>query len=136
MKKIFTLLLTCMSLTIFGQSIDTSGGRYWNDLFTNVTITNNINFGSAVTYTGTTQNLSMDVYEPSGDTVAMRPLLIFAHGGSFISGTRNDLDVTTLCTRFAKMGYVCATIDYRLGIGLPVDSIHAGKALLRAMQDM
>jgi hypothetical protein len=138
MKKSSVLLfLLCLFYLSKAQTnIDTSGGHYFNEIFTNVNITTNIPYGSADTYSGTTQALSLDVYEPDGDTTSFRPLIVFAHGGSFISGTKNDQDITTICTRFAKMGYVCASIDYRLGLGLPVDSIRAARAVVRAVQDM
>lgn len=137
MKKIFTLIALCTSLSTLAQNpIDTSGGRYWAELFPNVTVNSNITYGSNTTVSGTTQTLKLDVYQPTGDTVQYRPLLVLAHGGSFIAGTRTDQDVTELCTRFAKMGYVCASIDYRLGMGFPIDSMHAGRAVIRAVQDM
>ena len=135
LNVLFAILL--LSLSSLAQTlIDTSGGRYWNPLFPNVTVTSNVLYGSATNVNNAVQNLSLDVYEPTGDTVLFRPLLVFAHGGSFIFGTKNDQDVTELCTRFAKMGYVCASIDYRLGMGLPLDSINAGRAVIRATQDL
>src|SRR5207248_3254542 len=42
----------------------------------------------------------------------------------------------TLCNRFAKMGYVTCSIDYRLGVSIPPDSIKMGYAMIRATQDM
>lgn len=77
----------------------------------------------------------MDIYEPQGDTVMLRPLIVWAHGGSFLGGTKNDQDVTELCNRFTKMGYVCASVEYRVGF-FPLDSVNAIKAVLRATQDM
>ena len=77
----------------------------------------------------------MDIYEPAGDTVQLRPLIVIAHGGSFIGGTKTDYDVSTLCNTFTKMGYVCASVEYRLGF-FPIDSVNAIKAVLRATQDM
>jgi len=34
----------------------------------------------------------------------VRPLIVWAHGGSFMGGTKNDGDVTSLCNHFAKRG--------------------------------
>ena len=137
MKKLFTLIITCIATIASAQTyIDTTGGRYWDPIFSTVTITSNVNYGSNVTISGATQTLDMDIYEPAGDTVQMRPLLVLAHGGSFIFGSKTDQDVVTLCTRFAKMGYVCASINYRLGMGFPIDTVRAGKAVVRAVQDM
>jgi hypothetical protein len=137
MKKIFTLIISCVSVSALAQNpIDTSGGRYWAEIFPNVTVDNAVNYGSNVDVSGNTQTLRLDVYEPTGDTVQYRPLLVLAHGGSFIGGTKTDQDIVEMCTRFAKMGYVCASINYRLGLGFPIDSTHAGRAVIRAVQDM
>jgi para-nitrobenzyl esterase len=78
----------------------------------------------------------MDIYQPSGDTMTARPLIIWAHGGSFLAGSKNDNDVTILCQRFAKRGYVCVSIDYRLGIPFPINEVSATKAVYRATQDL
>ena len=110
-------------------------GRYSTELFSSVTETTAIQFGQNVDFIGFNQNLLMDIYEPTGDTETARPLIIFAHGGSFIGGTRNDPDVDELCTRFAKRGFVCASIDYRVGMW-PIDSTNAVKAVVRAVQDL
>jgi acetyl esterase/lipase len=87
----------------------------------------------------------MDIYQPDGDTYAARPLIILAHGGSFIGGSKtDDATVVELCNRFAKRGYVTASINYRLGtlinlvssdstvpMGIVVKAISDGKAAIR-----
>ncbi|MEW6468538.1 MAG: T9SS type A sorting domain-containing protein [Bacteroidota bacterium] len=142
MKKPLQLLVLLLCISAINSlraqliPIDTSGGRYWEPVFSSVTVTSNVTFGSATNINNSTQVLKMDIYEPAGDTVSMRPVLVLAHGGSFIGGTKTDQDVVELCNRFAKKGYVCASIDYRLGIGFPIDSVNATKAVVRAVQDM
>ena len=140
MKKLYiSAALSFITTLSFSQTlipIDTTQGMYWSPVFSTVTVTSAVVYGSAVTVNSTTQTLLMDIYQPVGDTVSQRPVLIIAHGGSFIGGTRTDADVVALCTRFAKQGYVCASIDYRLGMGFPIDSINATKAVIRAVQDM
>jgi len=61
------------------------------------------------------QQLQMDIYYPdmSLDTMTKRPFILLVHGGGFYQGTRHDLDY--FCLQFAERGYVCATIDYRMG---------------------
>jgi hypothetical protein len=98
-------------------------------------VTSNIIYGANKNYNGSLQNLSLDFYEPLGDTAAQRPLIIWAHGGSFVTGTKNDPDITTLCQRFTKKGFICASINYRIGTA-SYDSVSASKAVLRAIQDM
>ena len=135
MNKFYLLVLTFLAgvPTLFAQPCN--GGRYASDISANVTITSDVNFGSNLSFTGSNTQLDLDVYEPTGDTETARPLIVWAHGGSFIGGSKTDPDVTELCDRFAKKGFVCASIDYRTGMW-PIDSSNAIKALLRAEQDL
>ncbi|MEO6883103.1 MAG: T9SS type A sorting domain-containing protein [Bacteroidia bacterium] len=144
MKKNFYLkMLAFLFVGAMAQSasatgtipIDTTHGRYYTQVFSSVTITSGVTYGSNTDYTGSPVTLTMDIYQPVGDTVSQRPVLVFAHGGSFVGGASTDQDVTSLCTTFAKMGYVTASINYRLGF-YPFDSIHAVPAVIRAVQDM
>ncbi len=136
MKKIYSLILSFFFIASLAYSqLDTTGGRYCSPVFSAVTVTSNVTYGSALTVSGSTQTLVMDIYEPTGDLALTRGVIVFVHGGSFIGGTKTDQDVSTLCTRFAKMGYVTCSIDYRLGF-FPFDSVNATKAVIRATQDM
>ena len=110
-------------------------GRYASDTFSNVTTTSNVIYGSNAKANGAIQSLTMDIYQPTGDVATARPLIVWAHGGSFIGGSSTDADVVALSQAFAKKGFVCASINYRLGL-TPFDSIGAIKAVLRAVQDM
>jgi para-nitrobenzyl esterase len=121
--------------------IDTSGGRYYRPVFANVTVASNVVYGSATTFSGATQQLVMDVYQPAGDTVKRRPLIIFAHGGGFITGSKADAYAVALCTRLARLGYVAASIEYRLGfaftgLAAPVDTPKIAVAAIRGGHDM
>ena len=122
--------------------IDTTRARYYQPVFAAVTVTNNVTYGSATTLSGTTQTLLMDVYQPTGDTVQRRPLIIFAHGGGFIGGTKADAYPVAFCTRLARLGYVVASIEYRLGFpltGFPValtDTAGIAQAAVRGGHDM
>lgn len=136
MNKIYLLALSTLFATasIKAQS-PCATGRYANDTFTNVTISSNVSYGSNTSYTGGTTALKMDIYQPTGDIETARPLIIWAHGGSFQFGSSTDGDVVALSQAFAKKGYVCASINYRLGF-FPLDSVNAIKAVVRAVQDM
>lgn len=116
---------------------DCNNERFLQEVFTDVTVTSNVVYGSAITYSGTTQSLVLDVYEPTGDAFTVRPLIVFAHGGSFIFGDKASSDMVTLCTKYAKLGYVCASINYRLGYqGLIPNSNTAKQTVYRATSDM
>jgi len=70
------------------------------------------------------KSLQLDLYSPKKmDKPA--PGIIFIHGGGWTSGHRRDMKFYTV--NFAKRGYVCATVSYRL----------AGEALFpAAVQDV
>ncbi len=59
-------------------------------------------------------DLYLDLYQPEGDTMSQRPMIILAFGGSFIVGNRDDYYMIDLCNHFASLGYVTASIDYRV----------------------
>ena len=102
MKKYnYIIALLCANF-LFAQC----DGRYEMEIFDEVEVT-------TVTYSDI-HNLSMDIYQPIGDDVINRPLIILAHGGTFIFGSKNNPTVVELCETFAKRGYVTASINYRL----------------------
>jgi poly(3-hydroxybutyrate) depolymerase len=111
MKKTFTLLVIALSV------IQLQAQRYKDKLFTTV-LMDSVLYGNADNWNNTPQELMMNIFQPEGDTATRRPLLMLAHGGSFINGSRYALDVTYLCNEFAKRGYVCVSIQYRLGIDI------------------
>jgi len=136
MKKIYSLTIATFSLICqLKAQTPCATGRYATDVFTNVTTTSNVVYGSNVSAGGSTTSLNMDIYQPTGDVETKRPLIIWAHGGSFIGGSKTDGDMVSLSQAFAKKGFVCASINYRLGL-TPFDSVGAVKAVLRAVQDM
>ncbi len=142
MKKIYKSLLA--GVLVLGSAAVTDaqcfGGRYHNFVFAGSTVTSNVQYGSNLKYNNTNQNLVMDIYQPTGDVSTNRPLVIVAHGGSFVGGSKTGTDVVPLCQDFAKLGYVAVSIEYRVGmthfpIGGPPDSTDAGAAVMRAVHD-
>ena len=131
----FTLLLAIFSFANFFAQTPCETGRYAEDVFTNFTVTSDITYGQNNSWNNAATVLKMDFYEPTGDTETARPLIIWVHGGSFIGGSKMDIDVKTWSERFAKKGYACASIDYRIGF-FPFDSANAVKAVVRATQDL
>ena len=122
-------------------AIDTTSGRYYQPIFANVTVTSDLTYGSATTYANQTQVLKLDLYQPTGDAAPQRPLIVFAHGGGFIAGTKTDAYPVAFCTRLARLGYVVASIEYRLGfaatgIGAAADTAQIALAAIRGGQDM
>lgn len=146
-----TILLLLTSFFSFGQPpVD----RYNADLF-DVSETNDIQFSSGVPqpnpggglyewltgyplnaseYDTSPVDLKMDIFQPTGDTLTKRPLIIIAFGGGFLSGSKDHWSIRLLCQELAKRGYVTASIDYRLGMNI-FDADLANRAVYRGLQD-
>ena len=136
MKKIYLLIIgAAASVSAVTAQTACNNGRYSSDVYTTLTTTTGMVYGSNVKYNGSTQSLTLDFYQPAADTCQARPLIIWAHGGSFVGGSSADADQVSLSQHFAKKGFACAAINYRLGF-FPFDSAHAVPAVIRAVQDM
>jgi hypothetical protein len=107
-SKIYFFVICCfMALYMQPVQAQCDGSRYTSYVFSSYTIT-------TVTYS-TVYGQKMDIYQPVGDSLPARPLIVLAHGGSFIDGDRtDDSTIVYLCQHFAKRGYVTCSIDYRL----------------------
>lgn len=78
--------------------------------------------------------LSADIYTPVGDTgKGLRPLIVFIHGGAFFNGDKHDPAFVAWCRHFASLGYVAASVNYRLGFRPTRSEIQ--RAGYRAVQD-
>jgi acetyl esterase/lipase len=85
------------------------------DRFASVTVTSGVKFADVTNYKGIPTSLFLDVYEPAGDNTPARPVIIWIHGGGFRTDSyRTQGYIVDYSTRFAKRGYVCMSIDYRL----------------------
>ncbi len=85
-------------------------------------------------YQTTNENLTMDIYQPIGDTICARPVIIICFGGGFLTGSRNHWSIVLLAEELAKRGFVTAAIDYRLGMNM-FDSSLVKRAVYRGLQD-
>lgn len=111
------LLGVLISTSVVGQE-DCDGYRYrYTGSFDAFDVDYSVIYGENVV-NGTLVELDMDVYTPAEDSWGNRPLIVIAHGGFFLSGSNDNLDVVPLCEDLASMGYVVASMSYRL---LPVD---------------
>lgn len=54
----------------------------------------------------------LDLYQPAGDSAAVRPALVWVHGGGFTAGDKSS--GRARATFFARLGYVAVSINYRL----------------------
>jgi dienelactone hydrolase len=94
-----------------------AGVRYLDPVFAEITTTGDLTYGQAVNVTGTVQSLELDLYEPTGDTEARRPVVIWAHGGFFTQGNKSEIG--TIAPFLAQRGFVVLSIEYRLNPALP-----------------
>src|ERR1051326_8568058 len=140
MKRFLIISVICLPMVIgmfpllaFSQNYCGSL-RYDTTVFSSIVMDSDIVYGSNNDLNGNAVTLKMDIYQPMGDTASIRPLIVLAHGGSFVSGDKKDMELIGF--EFAKRGYVVASINYRLGLGFPIDSIRAMRAVWRATQDM
>jgi acetyl esterase/lipase len=102
---------------------------------TEISVGANIQYGTAFDYLGNNYALRMDVYYPNLniDSSLKRPLIILFHGGGFVSGDKQSGDIKDLCIHLARRGFVCATVNYRLGYDFTEYGQY--KARYRAIQD-
>lgn len=136
MKKL--LLLIFCTMTFSGAVFAQCGQRYHDKIFMD-SVVSNIQYGSNVNRLNNPENLNLDIYFPKGDTETDRPLIIIAHGGNFLGGSKTGADVVPMSKDFAQMGYVTSSINYRVGMtNFPFpgpDSSDATEAVMRAVQD-
>ena len=120
MRRLFPLVVVGLALLAAGciPPVTPPPGpaplRYRDEIFSTVTKTADITYGSAVNVNGDTQSLELDMYRPTGDTVTSRPAIVWVHGGSFSGGTKDSPEIVTEANAFAKKGYVNVSIEYRL----------------------
>ena len=123
MKKLLLILL-CLPMIGFGQN------RYLDDIFSAVTVTSDVTYATNISILPMLQGLppgpatlKCDIYEPDGDVLTNRPVIILVHTGSFLpavlngqpTGSKTDMSIVEQCTRWAKKGYVAVAMENRLG---------------------
>lgn len=88
--------------------------RYRDQVFNDVAVTSNLQYGSAPDGQGNPVALRLDLYRPVGDSQASRPALVWVHGGGFSGGDKGNVVPVDAAQTFAKLGYVVVSINYRL----------------------
>ena len=113
------LLLSLMYMGFFLCSSDLSADvsvRYLEALFIQVEIKKDIQFSESRNFYGKNEKLFLDLYSPpADDTLKNRPVILWIHGGGFRYGNdKTQGYIVQLAEEFAKRGFVCVSIDYRL----------------------
>lgn len=152
MRITFILWAFIFTNSLFSQSLP---NRYKEEVFASYQLTEQVLFSTDVPqpipgggfyewltgyplnadeFNTTDINLYMDIYEPTGDTLTSRPVVIVCFGGGFLSGSKDHWSIQLLAQELAKRGFVVATIDYRLGMNI-FDADLSQRAVYRALQD-
>lgn len=139
MAKALSMVLSFLSVLLVGAcgSSSDSGGEkplpYNQTLYDTHRIAT-VEYGSSQDIALTTRTHSMDIYmPPAEDSNDKRPLIIYAHGGYFLRGDKDEAGgETTLGSFFARSGYVLASINYRLApSSSTIRAISAGRLATR-----
>jgi acetyl esterase len=71
----------------------------------------------------------LDIYAPKGSAAALRPIVVFVHGGGFTGGDKRV--VNNVASYFARHGMVGAAMNFRLAPAAtwPEQSLDIGKAV-------
>jgi len=141
MKKLLLIRITLISISL-SSILLSQDIRYLDEIFNEVIKTEDVVYGNAPDLPfwfwleSNTEDidLTMDVYEPVGDTLTNRPVIVFVHTGSFFSGHNELDDVVALATSAAKRGYVAISINYRLGVNV-ISTYSGERAVYRGVQD-
>jgi len=113
MKKLVCSLLSLIVLASFSYvRAEEKGVRYLMEVFPDVSVQKDVVFGQVKDRSGKMLDLTMDIFQPKNDTLIKRPLVVWIHGGGFVSGSKENM--LSRCDGFAKLGYVAVTINYRL----------------------
>src|SRR5262245_42232829 len=127
MKK---FLLAPLLFLLSGFAVQLNAQRFVSEVFTSVTVTQNVTFGWNISIIPTdddptgrsipipratvyADSLRATIYEPVGDTMTARPTVIMIHTGSFLpvfyngqtTGQKLDSAITEMCRQFARRGY-------------------------------
>src|SRR3989339_1795930 len=134
----FLILSLLFSQNIFSQStkryVDAEFDytqTHTNQVYVTAPQLNDPYLGESVT---SNVNLVMHIFQPQGDNLQKRPMLVCFHGGGFVSGNKEHNDMMEFCKIFAQKGYVTATAQYRLGMNL-LSNTSGERSVYRAVQD-
>jgi dienelactone hydrolase len=112
--------LLAAALLVLAAPAAAKDKRYKDEIFEKVKVKTDRVYGNAeVGDYGERQDLLLDLYRPKGDKLKKRPVVIFAHGGSFSGGDKSEGPSPFLAREFAKRGYVAASINYRILVSQP-----------------
>ena len=111
-KFIVTFIIFVLSFSITLTHAEENELRYLIRVFDQIETTINIVYKTVKDRRDNMVDLKLNIYQPKNDNLDKRPLIVWIHGGGFVNGSKENME--SRCIDFAKMGYVTATINYRL----------------------
>jgi acetyl esterase/lipase len=115
-KSILYFLMLTLSIAFLPSAPYTQAKplplRYLQPVFEKVSTDKNLIYREVEDRKGAMLQLKMDIYQPIGDSLEKRPLLVLIHGGGFRGGSKEAMKLR--CEAFARFGYVTVSINYRL----------------------
>lgn len=92
------------------------GGRYVNQVFAEAeqVATNEVYRTARDFDLDADIELRLDIFQPKGDTITARPVMMWMHGGAWTKGYGDRRMMTGYAQDAARRGYVGVNIDYRL----------------------
>ena len=89
-----------------------SRGRFIDPVFSDIEVDHDVLYRTTTDHLGRTVDLKMDIYQPAGDRLAQRPVVMWMHGGWFIFGDKSSMEPYAWAS--AQRGYVAISLQYRL----------------------
>lgn len=118
MQKMYLRFFLAAAAILLPLLVSAQNTRYLDPIFGS-TRTNGIQYGSAAPHNSTTPApLYLDMYQPTGDTVSRRPVVLAFFGGSFIGGSTSASDIVAWCDSLSRRGYVAVAVGYRVGFNI------------------
>ena len=88
-----------------------------------------------VPYLGAGKPEALDLYLPERAAADPEtPAVIWIHGGGWNSGSKSEARAIRICTTLAESGYVCASVEYRLGTGAWPTNLYDCKNAVRFLR--
>ena len=135
-KKIrYGILVSLVMIPLLAHSQFDCGGRYQDTVFNQID-TVLISYGVAPNWNFTPQVLEMLIFKPSNDTLSNRPVILFVPGGAFHVCSVWNGHAQSFCHHFARLGYVCVSVSYRVGMPHPTNEYQTKRTIYRAVQDV
>ncbi len=115
-------LITCINAISYPQLTPV---RYRDFIFSRLTIEKNLSYSTTIPAGIKSKRYRLDLYHAAEDTSTRRPLIIWMHGGGFKFGSKKAKGIRIWSSTFARRGYVCAAINYRLSKKNPLKNFNA-----------